>query len=179
MKFRKACGKAEKFRTELNCEQIVCSTWNNRSFRLREVWGGGSDCREVKYSGKEPPPTGNLKFRKACGNAEKFRTELDCEQVVCSTWNNRSFRLREVWGGGGSDCREVKYSGKEPPPPGNLKFRKACGKAEKFRKELDCEQIVCSTWNNRSFRLREVWGAAARIAEKLSIQVKSRRPQET
>ena len=80
------------------------------------------------------------------------------------------------YGGGGSDCREVKYSGKEPPPPGNLKFRKACGKAEKFRTELNYEQVVCSTWNNRSFRLREVWGAAARIAEKLSIQVKSRRP---
>ena len=67
-------------------------------FGFGKYGGGGSDCREVKYSGKEPPPTGNLKFRKACGKAEKFRTELNYEQVVCSTWNNRSFRLREVWG---------------------------------------------------------------------------------
>ena len=29
--------------------------------------------------------------------------------------------------GGGSDCGKIKYSGKEPPPPETLNFRKLCG----------------------------------------------------
>ena len=67
----------------------------------------------------------------------------------------------EFWASGSVDgaaariAEKLSNKEKEPPPPGNLKLRKVYGKAEKFRTELDCEQIVCSTWNNRSFRVWE------------------------
>ena len=61
--------------------------------------GAAARIAEKLSNKKKSRRPGNLKLRKVYGKAEKFRTELDCEQIVCSTWNNRSFGLREVWEG--------------------------------------------------------------------------------
>ena len=102
------------------CEQIVCSTWNNRRFSDSGRSGRRLGFRRSEVARERAAAPEKLEVPESLRRETETSSRcLNMNKLCVPRGTIEGFQIREGRGGG-SDFGEVKLRGKEPPPPKDL-----------------------------------------------------------